>query len=230
MLLELAPPADSAPAEAASLAVGLAVSLGGRRTVLVPGQSLWPQEAAPGQALFVERGLVTLHWHDRHGDGAQVDAAGAGAAVGLLEVLARRPRAFEARAALSTTGLLVPAEALRRRIETDSSAADLIWGLALDRLTRSRRAAGCALRHGARQRLADHLLLLHQAADGDRLSVTQESLGATLGVYRTTVTALLAELVAEGLIEAGRGRVAVRAPARLAQAACGCRSMARSAK
>lgn len=226
MLLDLAPLADRAPAES----LGFAASLGGRRTVLEPGQRLWPEEALPGQVLLIERGLLTLHWNDRDGDGAQVDAAGAGAAIGLLEALARRPCAFEVRAALATTGLLAPVEALWRRIDKDPVAAALVWDLALDRLTQSRRAVGCALRHGARRRLADHLLLLHRAADGDRLSVTQEGLGAALGVYRTTVTALLAELVAEGLIEAGRGRVAVRDAEKLAQAACGCRTMAGVAK
>lgn len=219
MLLEPAPLADSATADA----VDLAASLAGRRIVLAAGERLWPEGALPDQVLFVESGLVTLHWNDRQGDGAEVDAAGAGEAIGLPEALARRPRAFEARAALPTTGLLASADALRQRVEQDPAAATVAWSLALDRLTQSRRAAGCAVRHGARQRLADHLLLLHRAAEGGRLSVTQEGLGAVLGVYRTTVTALLAEFVEEGLVEAGRGRLAVRDPMRLARAACGCR-------
>ena len=86
-------------------------------------------------------------------------------------------------------------------------------------------AAGCAARHGLRARLADYLLALQAAAPGALLSVTQEELAAALGVYRTTVTALLGQFADEGLVATGRGRLSVRDPSRLGQAACGCQAL-----
>lgn len=188
------------------------------------GDTILTADAPVAHVLFVESGLVTFHWTDLDGATAEVESCGPEGAVALLEALSRRPVAFDIRAELATSGLLVPADALRQLAETDSSVTAAFWAHALDQRDRLRRNVGCASRHGARARLADYLLALDGICPGARLPLIQEGLAAALGVYRTTVTALVAGLVEDGAVATGRGWLKVLDSSVLSQAACGCRS------
>lgn len=197
--------------------------LAARRAHFLPGAVIWEAGETPGHVLFVEKGLVALRWSDSEGALAEAAAIGSDGAVGLMEALAHGPFAFEARAELDTVGLLVPAERLRRLAENDPAAAGVFWAYALELQARAHRGVGCAVRHATQARLADYILARSLASDEAWLTLTQEDVATALGLYRTTVTALLARLVGDGIISTGRGRLRVLETGRLAQAACGCR-------
>lgn len=196
----------------------------GRTVAYRPGERIFSEGAPATQVLFVEQGAATLHWADLEGATAEVDLVAQDGAIGLLETLARGRIAFDVRAELPVEGLLVPADAVRQLAETSPAAAVAFWTHALHRQTQVRRSVGCASRHGARARLADYLLAIDSLSPGRRLPLTQEGLGSALGVYRTTVTALVAGLVEARVVASGRGWLRIIDRPGLSQIACGCRA------
>jgi CRP/FNR family transcriptional regulator, cyclic AMP receptor protein len=59
-------------------------------------------------------------------------------------------------------------------------------------------------------RIAAVLLRLSQGRNTDEVRVTHQELGDMIGALRETVTKILDEFQAEGLVELGRGRIALR--------------------
>jgi DNA-binding GntR family transcriptional regulator len=57
---------------------------------------------------------------------------------------------------------------------------------------------------------------------GDIVRLTQQYLATMVGVQRTTVTALLAELAREGILAKSRGRIDILDRARLEAGVCEC--------
>ena len=197
-----------------------------RRIQRTIGQSLPVSEA---QAVYLpESGLVSLLWSGpdaRIAETAVVDRQGA---VGLVEALAEVPIGFASRALTSGSGLLVTASAVRSLVEQDDAAAAAAWRCAACAVREARHATACRALHTVHARLGDTLLdYAERMGDYDRVPVTHEVLSWSLGVCRTTVTAVIRELSEEKLIVTGRSRIAVADPYALDKLACGCRKASR---
>jgi CRP-like cAMP-binding protein len=82
--------------------------------------------------------------------------------------------------------------------------------------------AVCNRLHEAELRLAHWLLLIHDRAASDEISVTQEFLGLMLGTRRATISDAMSTLVQSGSIEHRRGRVRVLDRALLESQSCEC--------
>jgi CRP-like cAMP-binding protein len=80
----------------------------------------------------------------------------------------------------------------------------------------------CNIVHRTDQRLAKWLLRAHDRADSDTLHMTQEFVGAMLGVQRTTVNLIAQTLASTGAIQYLRGKIVVKSRARLERLACEC--------
>ena len=92
----------------------------------------------------------------------------------------------------------------------------------------ARHATACRALHTVHARLADALLdYAERTGDYDRLPVTHEVLSWSLGVCRTTVTAVIGEFSEQQLIVTGRSRIAVADPYAMDRLACGCRKASR---
>lgn len=89
-------------------------------------------------------------------------------------------------------------------------------------LVQALQAAVCAALHPVEARASRWLLLAQDRTRHPDLPVTQETLAEMLGVRRTTVTRVMAQLSERGLIQHRRSRVTVIDRAGLEQAACGC--------
>jgi CRP-like cAMP-binding protein len=197
-----------------------------RRIQLTVGQGLPVSEA---QAVYLpESGLVSLLWNGpdaRIAETAVIDHDGA---VGLIEALAEAPVGFASRALTSGTGILASASLVRALVEQDDAAAAAAWRWAARAAREARQAAACRALHTVHARLADMLLdYAERTGDYDRLPVTHEVLSWSLGVCRTTVTAVIREFSDQQLIATGRSRVAVTDPYGLDHRACSCRKAAR---
>jgi CRP-like cAMP-binding protein len=79
----------------------------------------------------------------------------------------------------------------------------------------------CNAFHSIPERAARWLLHAQDRA-GDRIELTQEAFAALLGVQRTTVNAVIRELLDENLIATGRGVIRVTDRAGLKRRACEC--------
>lgn len=84
------------------------------------------------------------------------------------------------------------------------------------------RSAGCTRFHGADQRLARWLLMMHDHARSPRLRVTHEFLAYALGMRRAGITEAAGRLQDRGLVACHRGEVTVLYRAGLEAAACNC--------
>jgi CRP-like cAMP-binding protein len=82
-------------------------------------------------------------------------------------------------------------------------------------------SVACNAYHSIPQRAARWLLHAQDRA-GDRIELTQEALAGLLGVQRTTVNAVLRELLDENLVSTGRGVIRVTDRAGLKRRACEC--------
>ena len=88
-------------------------------------------------------------------------------------------------------------------------------------LAQAMQNVACNAFHAVPQRAARWLLHAQDRA-GDRIELTQEALAGLLGVQRTTLNAVIADLSSEALIAAGRGTVRVLDRAGLMQRSCDC--------
>jgi DNA-binding MarR family transcriptional regulator len=79
----------------------------------------------------------------------------------------------------------------------------------------------CNAFHSIPERAARWLLHAQDRA-GDRIELTQEGLAGLLGVQRTTVNAVIRELIDEGLITTGRGVIRVSDRTGLRRRSCEC--------
>jgi CRP-like cAMP-binding protein len=82
--------------------------------------------------------------------------------------------------------------------------------------------ARCSRFHSLDQRLARWLLMIHDRTHNDTFSVTQERMGAMLGVRRVGVTVAALALQRVGIIEYVRGEVTILDRRLLEAAACSC--------
>jgi CRP-like cAMP-binding protein len=85
----------------------------------------------------------------------------------------------------------------------------------------------CNAIHGAEMRLARWMLQVRDRIDSARLPLTHEFLAQMLAVRRTTVTEVLGEFQARGLVRQHRGAIELLDEARLRDVACECYSAIR---
>jgi CRP-like cAMP-binding protein len=104
---------------------------------------------------------------------------------------------------------------------------DLLSRLSDSLLAQVMQSVACNALHTAEARACRRLLEIADRAGGAELSLTQEGLAEMLGLRRTTVTRVIADMVAKGAIRAGRGRIAILDRARLGACACECRDVVR---
>ena len=83
-------------------------------------------------------------------------------------------------------------------------------------------SVACNALHSAEARCARWLLSTQDRVRSDLLPLTQQALADTLGVSRTTVTAVAMQLQASGLIRYNRGRIEIANRRGLARVACEC--------
>jgi CRP-like cAMP-binding protein len=123
----------------------------------------------------------------------------------------------------------IPGHALRldaARLEAAKLASlpvrDLVSRYADALLAQMQQSVACNALHPVEARACRWLLTLQDRAGTPELPLTHEHLAEQLGVRRTTVTQVMAELAAAGIIERSRGKVVVTNRARLKRAACEC--------
>ena len=93
-------------------------------------------------------------------------------------------------------------------------------------LAQMAQTAVCNRVHEVELRLAHWLLLNHDRAGSDEISVTQEFLGLMLGARRATINEAMRKLTDSGSIEHRRARVRILDRALLERQSCQCYALA----
>lgn len=130
--------------------------------------------------------------------------------------------------AFSRANVLVPGPALRvsmAALEDAKQRSPFIKNLFCRfsdyLLAQTMQNVACNAFHAIPQRAARWLLHAQDRA-GDRIELTQEAFAGLLGVQRTTINAVIADLSSHGLISTGRATVRVRDRAGLKHRSCEC--------
>lgn len=193
------------------------------RVTLSPGQVLFEPGDEVTHACFPCDGtVVALVTVMSDGRAAEAAAIGCEGALGVIISEGDKP-------AFARGVVQVPERALRLeagRLEAAKLASrrvrDLVSRYADSLLAQVLQAVACNALHPVEARTCRWLLTLQDRAGTPELPLTQEHLAEQLGVRRTTVTRVVSELAAVGIIERSRGRVLVKNRARLRRASCEC--------
>ena len=159
-------------------------------------------------------------------EGREVEAATIGreGAVGGIVSDGHKPAYGRAVVQIAGTALALPTRSLTAIKAESPRVSDLFSRYADALLAQMMQSVACNALHKAEARACRWLLATHDRAGDQMIHLTQESLAEMLGVQRTTVTAITADLQGRGLIRTHRGRVEIVDRPGLERAACECYS------
>jgi CRP-like cAMP-binding protein len=194
------------------------------------GEPVYLPADAADSALVVAEGRVKIGALTDDGKQTLLAFIEPGELFGELAALDGGPRDEFAEAAEKSTVVLLPADVLRQMVENDPTLAMGITRLIGLRRRRIERRLKSLLFRSNRQRLVSLLLELAEQygvpstdPPGVRLTIklSHQDMASVIGSTRETVTVVLGELQAEGLVNIGRRRLVIGDPSALERAADG---------
>jgi CRP-like cAMP-binding protein len=157
------------------------------------------------------------------GDGRSVEVASIGdeGAVGGIVSCGHAPAFARAEAIVAGPAARVPMHVIEQAKAGSGHLRNLFCRYSDFLLAQIMQSVACNSFHSIEQRAARWLLTAQDRA-GSRIELTQEALAALLGVQRTTINAVVRQLVDDRLITTRRGAISVLDRPGLEQAACEC--------
>lgn len=157
-------------------------------------------------------------------DGHEIEAATIGreGAVGGIVSAGNKPAFGRAVVQIAGLALAIPTAALENIKDVSPRFGELFSRYADALLAQMMQSVACNALHSVEERCCRWLLATHDRAGDQIIQLTQESLAEMLGVQRTTVTAVIQNLEAKGLLRRQRGRVEIIDRRGLERAACEC--------
>jgi CRP-like cAMP-binding protein len=150
------------------------------------------------------------------------DTVGRESAVGILAALGKAVSTSRTFTQIPGEAVRLPAVALRRQAAESTGLRTLLMRHALANLAVAHQSVACNALHDVGARLCRWLLMSQDRTASDTVCLTQQYLAFMVGVQRTTVTRLLAELAAQGLIARRRGCVEILDRGGLEARVCEC--------
>lgn len=128
---------------------------------------------------------------------------------------------------IAGSGFAIRASDLIELADDSPSLTELMFRHEQYLLAQAQQSLACNARHKIPQRLATWLLRARDAADSNRLYLTQEFLAQMIGVQRASVSTVAGKLQDDGLISYRRGQIEILDEKKLNDAACECRQAVR---
>ena len=151
----------------------------------------------------------------------EVASIGLRGAVGGIISCGQAPAFARAKVLVGGQAYRVPMQVLEDAKRQSNFIANIFCRFSDYLLAQVMESVACNAFHSIPERAARWLLHAQDRA-GDRIELTQEALAGLLGVQRTTVNAVVRELLDENLISTGRGVIRVMDRAGLKRRACEC--------
>ncbi len=157
-------------------------------------------------------------------DGKAVETAALGREGALGAHCGFGPMHAHVRAVVEISGssLRIPATQFQKFVRESEKLRELIIRYRELRLAQTQQSVACNALHGAEAQLSRWLLHISDIIGSDTVPLTQEFLSQTLGVRRTTVTALARILQRAGIIHYVRGRIEISDREQLKNISCEC--------
>ena len=194
----------------------------GELVELRTGETVLDRGDQPKVSLFpIDSTMISLGIELSSGRSAEVASIGREGAVGGIVSCGKAPAFSTAEVLMPGPAFSVPMEALEEAKSNSPFVANLFCRFSDYLLAQVMQSAARNAFHSIPERAA-RWLLHPQDRSGDRIELTQEALAKLLGVQRTTVNAVVRELLDAGLISTGRGVIRVADRAGLKHRACEC--------
>ena len=194
---------------------GEMIELGPRDVVLTRGEQVRSSVFPVGPT------MISMTAELSGGRTAEVASIGREGAVGGIVSCGHAPAFSRAEVLVPGPALRLPMEALEDAKKRSPFIEHLFCRFSDYLLAQVMQSVVCNAYHSIPERAARWLLHAQDRA-GDRIELTQEAFAGLLGVQRTTVNAVIRDLVAEQLIATGRGNVRVTDRAGLKRRSCEC--------
>ena len=166
--------------------------------------------------------VVSLIGAMQDGRSAEVGVVGCEGAIGGLISGGGKPASSTAIVQVGGPALRIEAARIEDARRGMPRLNALLLGFADALLALVMQSVACNALHDVQARACRRLLDLQDRTGGDELPMTQEHLAELLGVQRTTITRVIADLAAAGAIEPRRGRIVIASRAKLRAGACEC--------
>lgn len=185
----------------------------------------------PGTALdtvyFPQNGMISLIVQMPEDTTVEVGTVGSEGAVGMAVGLGSRISFISALVQVSGTALCIPAWLFRNAAGQSMRIRDLIVRYSELQLGQIQQTAGCNALHAVPARLCRWLLQTSDKIESNTIPFTHDFLGNMLGVRRSTISQILLEFRAAGLLQSHRGEITLLKRGALKKKACPCYEIVR---
>lgn len=169
----------------------------------------------------VDQTMISMAVELSGGRSVEVASVGREGAVGGIISCGQAPAFARATVLVPGPVFRVPMKALETAKSYSGFIANIFCRFSDYLLAQVMQSVACNAFHSIPERAARWLLHAQDRA-GDRIELTQEAFAGLLGVQRTTVNAVIRDLLDERLIATGRGVIRVTDRAGLERRACEC--------
>jgi CRP-like cAMP-binding protein len=178
-------------------------------------------EAVQASLFPIDSTMISMAVELSGGRTVEVASIGLRGAVGGIISCGQAPAFARATVLVPGSAYRVPMRALEDAKQRSSFIGNIFCRYSDFLLAQVMQQVACNAFHSIPERAARWLLHAQDRA-GDRIELTQEGLAGLLGVQRTTVNAVIRELIDEGLITTGRGVIRVSDRTGLRRRSCEC--------
>ncbi|KLK91312.1 Crp/Fnr family transcriptional regulator [Microvirga vignae] len=186
------------------------------------GQVLYEPGDPVRHAYFPHYAVVSLVNVLEDGGSVEVAVFGRGGVLGLLSALVSREAFGRYVVQIAGTASRISVEHLEEVRNGRPKIRRLIQNYGEVLLAQTFQILTCNAVHSVEARCCRWILMAHDRADQDTLSLTHEFLAEMLGVQRPTVSVVLRTLQTAGLIQQSRGSITVVDRAGLEDSTCEC--------
>ena len=190
--------------------------------ILTLKQVIYSPDTPIEAVYFIETGMISLVNDMEDGTQAEVGVIGREGMLGMPLLAGVNTSFVEAQVQLPGTALRMTAQNFTSEIDTNAPLRRLLLRYNEALQAQVMQTAACNVNHDLEQRLARWLLMAHDRAEGDELSLTQDLMAIMLGVHRPSITVTAGILQRAGLIRYAGGRVTVLDRPSLEAASCEC--------
>jgi len=198
---------------------------------LVPlrvGDMLYEPDGRQQYAYFPVTSVVSLHYIMATGASAEIAGVGNDGVVGVSLFMGGLTTPSSAVVQIAGDACRMPAAILQQEFRRGGALQRLLLRYTQSLIAHMSQTAVCNRHHSVKQQLSRWLLLTLDRTPSAEVVVTQEMIGAVLGVRRESITGAAGNLQELGLIRYRRGHISVVDRASLEGAACECYNVVRS--
>jgi CRP-like cAMP-binding protein len=189
---------------------------------LAAGEVLYKLDEEMRFAYFPETAVVSHLYIMSEGAMTESDMVGREGMTGLSAVFNVPPPAYISEVALAGSALRARVDVLRQEFARGGALQQVLFKYAAARIALLSRRAVCNGNHHVEERLCTWLLMMHDRAGDNPLTLTHERISRHLGTRRAGVTSAATMLRDRGAIDYTRGRISITDREALEAAACEC--------